>query len=91
MSTLWTARAVFDACRIQGLFGDPMYFVRGFENCIYVYSEEKWQKMAEDIRNLPWSSDAARWVKRIWFSSSLKVRTDPKVAYSYLRSTENMS
>jgi len=36
------------------------------------------QKMAEDIRNLPWSSDAARWVKRIWFSSSLKVRTDPQ-------------
>jgi len=47
MSTLWTARPFFDACRIQGLFGDPMYFVRGFENCIYVYSEEKWQKMAE--------------------------------------------
>jgi len=62
----------------RAYLGDPMYFVRGFENCIYVYSEEKWQKMAEDIRNLPWSSDAARWVKRIWFSSSLKVRTDPQ-------------
>lgn len=62
----------------RAYLGDPMYFVRGFENCIYVYSEEKWQKMAEDIKNLPWSSDAARWVKRIWFSSSLKVRTDPQ-------------
>ncbi|WP_018962997.1 division/cell wall cluster transcriptional repressor MraZ [Coprothermobacter platensis] len=58
--------------------GEPMYFVRGFENCIYVYSESQWQKMSEDIRNLPWSSDAARWVKRIWFSSSIKVKADPQ-------------
>lgn len=60
----------------RNYLGDPMYFVRGFENCIYVYSEDQWEKMSEQIKNLPWSSDAARWVKRIWFSSSLKVSPD---------------
>lgn len=62
----------------RSYLGDSVYLVRGFENCIYVYSEEQWQRMSENIKNLSWSTDAARWVKRIWFSSSTRVALDPQ-------------
>ncbi len=47
-----------------------------FDDCIYVYPHDVWEKLEEKAVNLPLTNKAARRFKRMFFSSAQDVNID---------------
>ncbi len=47
-----------------------------FDDCIYVYPQDVWEKLEEKAVNLPLTNKAARRFKRMFFSSAQDVNID---------------
>jgi MraZ protein len=49
---------------------------RGLDNCLFLYSMEEWQKIAEKISQLPFGQEDGRGFSRIMLSGAMEVEFD---------------
>jgi MraZ protein len=49
---------------------------RGLDNCLFLYSTEEWQKIAEKISQLPFGQHDGRGFSRIMLSGAMEVEFD---------------
>jgi len=49
---------------------------RGLDNCLFLYSKEAWEKIAEKLSNLPISQSKARAFSRLMLAGAMDVKVD---------------
>jgi len=49
---------------------------RGLDNCLFLYSEKEWEKLAEKLSRLPLSQKDARGFARIMLAGAMEVKID---------------
>ena len=54
--------------------GEFFYITRGLSNCLFVYPENEWKKLEDQLRSLPMSS--AGNIQRFFFNNTEKVSCD---------------
>ena len=54
--------------------GEYFYVTRGLSNCLFVYPENEWKKLEDQLRSLPMSS--AGNIQRFFFNNTEKVSCD---------------
>ncbi|MCI8648524.1 MAG: division/cell wall cluster transcriptional repressor MraZ [Anaerotruncus sp.] len=60
--------------RLREELGERFIITRGLDNCLFVYSMEEWQQLADKLSGLPISKSAK--LKRFFFSSAAEVEPD---------------
>ncbi|KKQ94833.1 MAG: Protein MraZ [candidate division CPR2 bacterium GW2011_GWC1_39_9] len=61
---------------------------RGLDSCLFLYTKEEWQKMAEKISDLPVSQSGARAFSRLMLAGAMEVDIDKQgrvILPAYLR------
>ena len=56
--------------------GETFIITRGLEKCLYIYTEQDWQKMVAKLATLPFTKKDARTFIRTFFSSAAKGNFD---------------
>lgn len=56
--------------------GEKFIITRGFENCLFVYPINEWNRISNELEKVPLSSKELRFFMRIWFSSAQEVSVD---------------
>jgi len=56
--------------------GDTFVCTQGLDNCIFVYSLSEWQRLADNLRELPFTSGDVRSFERFFFSGAAELETD---------------
>ena len=56
--------------RLRSELDDEVFVTRGFDGCLFVYTLEAWNNLADQLNRLPISQAAARMVSRMLFSGS---------------------
>ncbi|MBU2229473.1 division/cell wall cluster transcriptional repressor MraZ [Patescibacteria group bacterium] len=67
---------------------------RGLDNCLFLYSKEEWEKMAEKLAKLPVSKSNSRAFSRLMFAGAMDVEIDKQgrvVIPDYLRKFATIS
>lgn len=62
---------------------------RGLDNCLFLYTAEEWQKLAEKLANLPFGQSATRAFSRLMLAGAMDVELDKQgrvILPEYLRS-----
>jgi len=55
---------------------DTFYITRGLDRCLFVFTEEEWQKQSKQFREMPFTSAEARKFNRLYFSGAIQVKCD---------------
>lgn len=67
---------------------------RGLDNCLFLYSKDEWEKMAEKLAKLPVSKSNSRAFSRLMFAGAMDVEIDKQgrvVIPDYLRKFAGVS
>jgi len=56
--------------------GKKVIITKGLENCLFVYSEEKWEKVMNKLENMPTVQSGARSFARIMLAGAMEVGLD---------------
>lgn len=56
--------------------GKMAVITRGLDQCLFVFSQEEWKKLAEKLGNLPFSQSGARSFVRVMLSGAMEVEFD---------------
>ena len=56
--------------------GEKFIVTRGIENCLFVYSEESWQKIVDKLETLPFTKKDARQFIRFFLSGASEAEFD---------------
>ncbi|MDE5539772.1 MAG: division/cell wall cluster transcriptional repressor MraZ [Bacilli bacterium] len=56
--------------------GDTFIITRGFEKCLYIYTEAEWQKIVDKLASLPFTKKDARTFMRSFFSAAATCNFD---------------
>lgn len=56
--------------------GEAFVCTQGLDNCIFLYPMEEWQRLADKLRNLPFTSGDVRSFERFFFSGAAELETD---------------
>lgn len=56
--------------------GQTFIITRGFEKCLYIYTEAEWQKIVKKLGSLPFTKKDARVVVRSFFSAAATCSLD---------------
>lgn len=59
-------------------FGDKLICVQGFEECIYLFSVDAWNALAEKIGNLSITKQVNRKFARLFMSNAFEANIDSK-------------
>lgn len=62
--------------RFRGSFGEGAVVTRGLDGCLFVYTTEEWQKMAEKLSSLPLTQIDARKFSRLMLAGAVDVEID---------------
>ena len=68
-------RLIIPAKLREGL-GDSFVICNGLEGCLFVYSQEEWNKFVAELESLPRMNKDARMFNRYFFGSSNDVSFD---------------
>lgn len=55
---------------------DTFYITRGLDRCLFVFTEEEWQKQNKLFREIPFTSAESRKFNRLYFSGAVQVCCD---------------
>ena len=55
---------------------DNFIIAKGLENCLYIFSNNEWQKVVSKLENLPFTKKDVRVFKRAFFSGASNVEID---------------
>ena len=56
--------------------GDVFYITQGLDECLYIFSEEKWEKLLTGLQELPMTSKDARNISRRLIARAAKLDPD---------------
>lgn len=56
--------------------GKKIIITKGFENCLFVYSEKEWKEVMNKLRNMPTMQSGARSISRIFLAGAMEVNLD---------------
>ena len=56
--------------------GDTFIVTRGIENCLFVYSNDNWDKICQKLNSLPFTKKDARVFNRFFMSGATNVELD---------------
>lgn len=62
--------------RFRELLGDTFVITKGFEGCLFAYSAEEWEKVAQKLSRLPSNQANARRIQRTFLSGAAPCETD---------------
>ncbi len=62
--------------KFREVFADGLVLTRGMDGCLYVYTREEWERIAEDIRGHDPLSPDARKMRRFFFAGASEDRPD---------------
>lgn len=62
--------------KYRSKFEDGCIVTRGLDHCLWVYTKEDWDKLAEEISNLPITQKNARSFSRLMLSGAVEVKPD---------------
>lgn len=62
--------------KIRDALGDKFYLTKGYDGCISLYTEEKFEKMVMDLQKSPYTMASARIYMRELMSKSSECETD---------------
>lgn len=74
--------------KFRGKLSEGAVVTRGLDNCLFLYTQEEWEKMALKLANLPTSQANARAFARLMLAGAMDVTIDKQgriVIPSYLR------
>ena len=56
--------------RMRAALADGVFITRGFDGCLFMYTLDAWQKIAEQLDKLPVTHTAARYVSRLLYAGT---------------------
>lgn len=56
--------------------GEVFVCTQGLDNCIFIYPLDEWQRLANKLRELPFTSGDVRSFARFFFSGAAELETD---------------
>ena len=56
--------------------GDKFVVTRGLDNCLFIYSEERWISLVEKLKSLPWTSADVRKFARFFTAGAIECELD---------------
>ena len=56
--------------------GDVFFVTQGLDDCLYIFSEEKWNKLLQSLQELPMASKEARKISRRLISRAAQLEPD---------------
>jgi len=62
--------------RFREQLGSTFIITRGLDGCLFVYPQEEWVKLANEVQNLPLAKKDARAFSRFLFSGAAEVECD---------------
>lgn len=62
--------------KFRDAFSDGLVMTRGFENCIFIFSQAEWPKVEDKLRSLAMLKKQARMLSRFFFSGSAEEAPD---------------
>lgn len=62
--------------KFRGMLNEGAVVTKGLDNCLFLYSREEWQKMAEKFAKLPISQAKARAFARHMLAGAMEVEFD---------------
>lgn len=68
--------------------GEVAVVTRGFDNCLFLYTRDEWQKLAEKLASLPFAQANARAFSRLMLAGAMEVEVDKQgriILPEYLR------
>ena len=62
--------------KFRSLLGESFVVTKGVDECLEIYDRETWDKFAEKINSLPYSSENARKFKRMFIGNAIELNPD---------------
>lgn len=64
--------------RFRPALKDGLYITRGFDNSLFVFPIEEWNRIDEKLRNLPLTNPNVLRFMRFWYSGAVQDELDPQ-------------
>ena len=55
---------------------DTFYITRGLDRCLFVFTQEEWERQNKQFREMPFTSSEIRKFNRLYFSGAVEVKCD---------------
>ena len=62
--------------KFRGQLGEKFMITKGFENCLFVYPMDEWEKLSENLAKLPSNQKSARFLQRMFLSGAEEAEPD---------------
>ena len=62
--------------RFREKLGDKFVMTKGLDNCLFIYTQDEWDKVEEKLKNLPLTNKDGRAFVRFFFSGASEGETD---------------
>ena len=62
--------------KFRSELGDEFILTRGLDGCLFVYSNEEWNKIVDKLKNLPFTQKDARFFTRFFLSGATVCEID---------------
>ena len=62
--------------KIKGLSKKKFYITRGLDNCLFLFDQERWEKVEEKLQALPFTKKQSRDFNRLLFSGAQEIEID---------------
>lgn len=62
--------------KFRSKLSDGAVITRGLDSCLFLYTKEEWQKIAEKVSSLPMSNPKARSFSRLLLAGAMEVEFD---------------
>lgn len=67
---------LFIPAKFRAVLGEKFIVTKGLDKCLFVYTEAEWQKIEENLRELPFTKADARAFSRLFFSGAVECTPD---------------
>ncbi len=62
--------------KIKGLGKKRFYMTQGLDNCIFLFTQEVWERIEEKLKSLSFTKKESRFFNRFYFGSAQEVEID---------------
>ncbi len=80
--------------KFREVLAEGAVVTRGLDNCLFLYTNKEWEKLAEKLANLPFSQANTRAFARLMLAGAMEVSIDKQgriIVPEYLRTFGNLS
>lgn len=67
---------LFMPAKLRDILGTHFIVTKGLDRCLFVYSDEEWEKLQQKFANSPMSKQSVRQVARFFFGGATDVEPD---------------